>query len=208
MKHLISILVLLLLVISVNGQRLFSEGVITYNVHMDGGKKVIGKYIVYVKGSYIKRVLKLQNGYENNTIYNGKEGTSATLKESQGVRYALMLTKDEVEAANKKFAGATYNFKKNKETIAGYKAVRGTVKYKNGKTAQIAITHDLRAEDFHLLTMFPNLNGIPLEYSMDNGTSSMQFIAERVDIRNVGSEEFVIPKDYKIVTKKELEGQR
>ena len=208
MKQLISILVLSFLMLSVKGQRLFSEGVITYNVYTDGSKKVIGKYIVYVKGNYIKRVLKLNNGYENNTIYNGKEGTSATLKESQGVRYALMLTKEEVEGANKKFAGATYTFQKKKEKIAGYNAVRGTVSYKNGRTAKIAITYDLRAEDYHLLTMFPSLNGIPLEYSMDSGSSSMRFVADKVDIRNVGSEEFVIPKNYKIVTRKELESQR
>lgn len=208
MKHLISILVLSFFMLSANGQRLFSEGVITYNVFTDGSKKAIGKYIVYVKGNYIKRILKLNNGYENTTIYNGKEGSSATLKENQGVFYALMLTKQDVIDANKQFDGATYSFEKNKHNIAGYNAVRGTVNYKNGKTADIAITYDLRSEDYHLLTMFPNLNGIPLEYSMDNGNSSMRFVAEKVDIRNVGSEEFVIPKNYKIVTKKELEGQR
>lgn len=207
MKYFITLLVLLFSFSFTNAQRLFSEGVITYNVYSDGGKTSIGQYTVYVKGGYIKRVLKLNNGYSNNTIYNGKEGTSATLKTVQGTNYALMLTKKEVEAANSQFVGATYNFDKDKENIAGYNAMRGTVTYKSGKKAMIAITYDLRPEDNHLLTMFPNLNGIPLEYQMDSGTSSMRFVAEKVDIRNIGSEEFVIPKNYKIVTKEELDRQ-
>ena len=208
MKHLLSILVLSFLMLSANAQRLFSEGVITYNVYTDGNtSSSIGKYIVYVKGNFVKRQLKLNNGYENNTIYNGKEGTSATLKVVQGTPYALMLTEAEVNAANKKFEGAKYSFEKNKENIAGYNAVRGKVTYRDGKSANIAITYDLRSEDPHFLTMFPNLNGVPLDYEIDNGKSSMRFIAEKVEIRNVGSEEFVVPKNYKIVTKKELEGR-
>lgn len=208
MKQLLSILVLSFFMLSANAQRLFSEGVITYNVYTDGNtKKSIGQFLVYVKGNFIKRQLKLNNGYENNTIYNGKEGTSATLKMVQGTPYALMLTEAEVLDANKRFAGATYNFEKNKENIAGYNAVRGYVTYKDGKKAAIAVTYDLRSEDPHIITMFPGLNGIPLDYEMDNGKSSMRFIAEKVEIRNVGSEEFVIPKNYKIVTKKELEGR-
>lgn len=194
--------------LSANAQRLFSEGVITYNVYTDGNtKNSIGQYIVFVKGNYIKRYLKLKNGYENNTIYNGKEGTSATLKVVQGTPYALMLSEGEVSQANKRFIGAKYDFQKNKENIAGYNSVRGTVTYRDGKTAAIAITYDLRSEDPHIVTMFPGLNGIPLDYEMDNGKSSMRFIADKVEIRNVGSEEFVIPKNYKIVTKKELEGK-
>ncbi len=207
MKRLVVLLVLASFMLNANAQRLFSEGVISYQVYADGSDKAIGKYIVYVKGSYIKRLLNLDNGYSNNTIYNGKEGTSATLKVIQGTPYALMLSKQEVKEASKKFAGAEYNFEKNKVSIAGYNAVRGFVKYPNGKKAKISITHDLRSEDYHLLTMFPNLNGIPLEYEMDSGTSSMKFKAIKVDIRNVGSEEFIIPKNYKIVTKKELEGK-
>lgn len=208
MKNFISILVLSFIMLSANGQRLFSEGVITYNVFTDGNtKKSIGEYIVYVKGNNIKRYLKLKNGYENNTIYNGKDGTSATLKVVQGTSYALMLTQAEVNAANKRFAGAQYDFEKNKESIAGYNAVRGSVTFTDGKKAKIAITYDLRSEDPHIVTMFPGLNGIPLDYEMDNGKSSMRFIAEKVEIKNVGSEEFIIPKNYKIVTKKELEGK-
>lgn len=205
MKYFITILVLLCSYSNMNAQRLFSEGVITYNVFTDGGSESIGEYVVYVKGSYIKRVLKLKNGYSNTTIYNGKEGTSATLKTVQGTNYALMLTKKEVEDANKQFVGASYSFEKNKENIAGYNALRGTVNYKSGKKAKIAITYDLRPEDDHLLTMFPNLNGIPLEYEMDSGSSSMRFEASKVEIKNIGSEEFVIPKNYKIVTKEELD---
>jgi hypothetical protein len=207
MKHFIITLILFSLFSEAQAQRLFSEGVITYNVSTDGNKKSIGKYVVLVKGKYIKRVLTLNNGYSNNTIYNGKEGTSATLKTVQGTPYALMLTKEEVNDASQKFAGAVYQFDKKTKKIAGYNAVSGSVIYPNGTKSKIAVTQDLRAEDYHLLTMFPNLNGIPLEYEMKNGTSSMHFIAEKVDIRNVGSEEFTIPKNYKIVTKKELEGK-
>jgi len=207
MKRILIFLFLVVCSQQMIAQRLFSEGVIRYKVYTDGNDKVVGHYIVLVKGNFIKRELKLTNGYTNNTIYNGKEGTSATLKTVQGTPYALMLSKEEVDNASAKFKGAEYEFKKNKIEIAGYNAVRGIVRYPSGEEAKIAVTYELRSEDYHLLTMFPKLNGIPLEYVMDNGKSSMRFVAEKVDIRNVGSEEFVIPKNYKIVTKKELEGK-
>jgi len=207
MKYLYTLLIFLFTFQVAKSQRFFSEGIITYNVQTDGNSSNIGIYIVYVKGSYIKRYLKLNNGYENITIYNGKEGTSATLKVVQGTPYALMLTAAEVKDANRQFEGATYDFQKNKITIAGYNASKGKVTYRDGKKADLSITFDLRPEDTQFLTMFPNLNGVPLEFSMDNGNSSMRFIAEKVEVRNVGSEEFVIPKNYKIVTKKELEGK-
>lgn len=208
MKQLITTLVLLLFITSTQAQRLFSEGVITYKVYTKDSKANIGEYTIYVKGSYIKRSLNLNNGYSNTTIYNGKDGTSATLiNQVQGTNYALMLTKEEVSGANKQFAGASYSFEKGKEKIAGYLIERGSATYQSGKKVPLAVTRDLRSEDYHLLTMFPDLNGIPMEFEMNNDRSSMRFVADKIEIRNVGSEEFIIPKNYKIVTKKELEGK-
>lgn len=54
--------------------------------------------------------------------------------------------------------------------------------------------------------MFPGLKGIPLEYEVKAANnSSMKFIAQRVEIKSIDLSSFDIPKDYKIVTKAELE---
>lgn len=189
-------------------QTVFSEGKIIYDVFSDGGDQSIGSYTLIIKGNYSKRILNLKNGFANQIIYNGAEGSSATLKTIQGIAYALLLTKAELEEANKQFLGATYSFQPSSTKIAGYATSKGSVKYKNGKKINLTIARDLLIDNPAFLSMFPDIEGLPLEYSMDNGNASMRFLARTIEIRNIDSEEFVIPKNYKIVTKKELEGLR
>jgi hypothetical protein len=59
--------------------------------------------------------------------------------------------------------------------------------------------------DFFLM-MFPGLKGIPLEYEVaSNATLKMKFKATVVETKSIDSNLFNIPKEYKIVTKEELE---
>ena len=53
--------------------------------------------------------------------------------------------------------------------------------------------------------MFPNLKGVPLEYEVkSNPSMTMKFVATLVDNMVIDSKIFIIPVDYKIVTKEEL----
>ncbi len=189
-------------------QQVFSEGKINYLVYADGSDQSIGSYTISIKGNFIKSDYELNNGFKSETIYNGKEGTSATLKVIQNSAYALMQTKAEIDEANKAFAKAKYTYGSDTKKIAGYNTTSCEVSYGSGKKATLFLTKELKTESDKLLAMFPGLEGIPLEYSIDNGNSSLRFSAQTVEIRNMDSEEFSIPKNYKIVTKKELDGLR
>jgi hypothetical protein len=80
------------------------------------------------------------------------------------------------------------------------------VRYLNGEEATFYFTADLLPphESFNIL--FPGLQGVPLEYEVKSTTDkSIWFVATAFETKIVDVKVFDIPKDYKIVSKEELE---
>ncbi|MBP6455552.1 MAG: hypothetical protein KA275_02380 [Chitinophagaceae bacterium] len=186
-------------------QEIFSEGVINYKIYLDGNTTENGTFTVFVKQNNIKQVLNLNNGFSNIKIFNSKTQSTSSLNFINGAKYALVLTAMEVNEKNKEFAGAVFTKNLDTKKLAGYECTSQKVTYTNGKKATLYSTNALipSAESFN--AMFPGLKEMPLEYEMNNGSSSMKFVAQSIEIKSVDSEEFNIPKDYKIVTKEELQ---
>ncbi len=201
-----TILIIASIFISLNSlaQEIFSEGIIYYNIYLDGNANESGTFIVYVKQNNIKQVLNLKNGFSNIKIFNSKSQSTSSLNFINGAKYALVLSAMEVNEKNKEFSGAVFTKNTDSKKIAGYNCTSQKVEYKNGKKATFYSTSTIlpSAESFN--AMFPGLKEMPLEYEMNSGASSMKFVAQSIEIKSVDSEEFNIPKDYKIVTKEEL----
>lgn len=189
-------------------QQSFSEGIVHYDVFADGSKEAIGKMDIKIKGMFLKYELKLNSGFQKTTIINGKEGSSATLNTVQNQPYALMLTKTELDIKNKKFENANYNMTLAKEKYAAFDCTLGKVLYSNGSSVNIALCDEFTLENPYFLAMFPNLKKLPLMYETENGSSTLRYVANSIDLKSIESEEFVVPKNYKIVTQKELDEMR
>lgn len=190
-------------------QKIFSEGVIRYDVFLNKGDKPEGIYVVTIKNGFIKRELAMQNGFNNVVLFNHKTGVSTSLNMDQDTKYALQLTPAEVKEKNKKFEGATFATGQEKKKIAGYSCLSSTVTYTQGDKAALYYSPDLLPPNDAFNTMFPGLQGIPLEYEMKSSeTTTIHFVAKAVETRTVDLTVFNIPADYKIVTRAELESLR
>jgi hypothetical protein len=187
-------------------QKIFSEGVINYDVFVNGSEKPDGLYSVTVKNNMSRRELLMNNGFNNILISNQKTGSTITLNVDAENKYALTMTASQVAEKNQRFEKAVFSFTNQKKTIAGYASSAATVRYLNGEEANFYFTADLLPphESFNIL--FPGLQGVPLEYEVKSNTDkSIRFVATAFETKIVDVKVFDIPKDYKIVSKEELE---
>jgi len=187
-------------------QKIFSEGVINYDVFVNGSEKPDGLYSVTVKNNMSRRELLMNNGFNNILISNQKTGSTITLNVDAENKYALTMTASQVAEQNQRFEKAVFSFTNQKKTIAGYASSAATVRYLNGEEANFYFTADLLPphESFNIL--FPGLQGVPLEYEVkSNKDKSIRFVATAFETKIVDVKVFDIPKDYKIVSKEELE---
>ncbi len=187
-------------------QKIFSEGVINYDVFVNGSEKPDGLYSLTVKNNMSRRELLMNNGFNNILISNQKTGSTITLNVDAENKYALTMTASQVAEQNKRFEKAVFSFTNQKKTIAGYASSAATVRYLNGEEANFYFTADLLPphESFNIL--FPGLQGVPLEYEVKSNTDkSIRFVATAFETKIVDVKVFDIPKDYKIVSKEELE---
>jgi len=187
-------------------QKIFSEGVIKYDVYLNGNTTPEGVYIVTVKNNLSRRELAMNSGYNNILIYNHKTGTTVSLNVDQENKYALSMTATEVQEKNKRFEKAVFTPSEQKKKLAGYACNASKVRYPNGEEATFYYTGDLIPPNESFNTMFPGLQGIPLEYEVkSSANTTIRFAATALETKSIDLITFDIPKDYKIVTKQELE---
>lgn len=208
MKFLPTILTLALMMClnikPLSAQKIFSEGIIKYDVFQGEETKPSGIYLITVKGGNIRRELAMQSGFSNVTIFHSKTGNSYTLNLDDNTKYALELKPAEVKLKNKKFENAVITQGNQTKKLSGYQTQSAKVEYQDKDVVTIYYTKDLVPQSEFFNTQFPGLDGIPLEYEVKGGLK-MKFVATLVDIKVVESKIFEIPSDYKIVSKVELE---
>lgn len=207
MKKLSVLFIFFLLIVQVGKtQKIFSEGILKYDVYVNGSDKPGGVYIVTVKNGFTKRELAMNSGFNNVVLYNHKTGITTSLNMDDETKYALELSPAEVQEKNARFLNAVFKPSDQKKKLAGYSTMASTVTYTNGEAATFYYTPDLLPPNEVFNSMFPGLQGIPLEYEVkSNATMNIKFVATLVETKSIDLKLFDIPKDYKIVTKAELE---
>lgn len=189
----------------VKAQKIFSEGVIKYDVFVNNNASPDGIYVITVKGGFIKRELAMNNGFNNVTIYNQKTGKTLSLNVKDDTKYALEITETELKEKNKRFQNAVFTPLDKTKKLAGYKCEGSKVVYENKDEVQVYYTSDLVPQNETFNIQFPGLKGIPLEYETKSSpTNVMKFVATLIEVKVIDSKTFTIPENYKIVTKEEL----
>jgi hypothetical protein len=185
-------------------QQPFSEGIIEYTVLLTAPdkKKISGTYTMSFKGAEIKKVMKMDNGYEDITLFNCKNGTIHSLQSPYGNKYAIQLSMEEFKTKQEKYTGYKLNNeKKQNKTIDGLAIYQGTVKYKNNTKSTILYTKEWKPSEAITYTRFPNATFLPLrfEYNEDNGMG-MVFEATKISAVPLSNSIFRIPSDYKMIS--------
>lgn len=206
MKHLFLVLGFLSFRFQGFSQKVFSEGIIKYDVYINDSSAPSGIYIISVKSGNIKREIAMNSGYNNITLFTQKTGTTLSLNVNGNNKYALELSSEELKEKNKKFENANFSILDKTKKIAGYPCIGMKVSYLSNENAEFFYTKDLLPQGDNFNMMFPGLKGIPLEYKVKSSDNlTMKFVATQIEIKAIESEVFAIPSDYKIIGMEELQ---
>lgn len=199
------LLTILFLNTQVIAQKIFSEGIIVFDVFINNNVISDGTYTVTFKSGFIKRELRMKNGFYNVTVYNQKTSKTISFNPNEETKYALEITEDELKEKNKRYQKAVFKSIDQTKKIAGYECDGLMVIYENKDEVQLYATSELISQNETFNYQFPGLKGIPLEYeTISSVTNKMKFIANLIEVKVIDSKVFIIPENYKIITKKEL----
>jgi GLPGLI family protein len=143
------------------------------------------------------------------TINDATAQVSNMLMDMMGQKLNIRNTAAQI-ADQKKQLGMEITIKPATETktIAGYLCKRAIMTMKSNQTAEqtydVYYTEDIDVSKFTWGNSFPNVNGLPLEFTMNQGPFTIKMTAKSVKKESIPESEFVIPTDFKQVTQDEL----
>jgi GLPGLI family protein len=142
-------------------------------------------------------------------IFDAPAQVSNMLMDMMGQKFNIKNSAADL-ADQKKKAGIIMTVKPTTETktIAGYNCKKAIMTVKSNQSAEqtydVYFTEDFDVAKFNFGSTLPEVNGLPLEFSMAQGPFSLKMTARSVKKENIAASEFVIPADYKQVTTEEL----
>ncbi len=189
------------------GQKPFAEGTIVYKVKLvtPGQKDIVGSYIFEIKGTQVKKELKLSNGYQDVVLINCTAGTVYSLQTSNNRKYAIQLKMDNL--VQRQDAFAHFNVKNevlNVKNIAGFASCKGDVVYRDGTQAETYYTKDWYPAQSITYERYPDAKFLPLYFFYkDEQGISMEFEAKKIEPMPIPDAVFRIPSDYKMISYEE-----
>lgn len=188
-------------------QEVFKEGVISYDVTIEGPgdrfegiKEYKGTYVITIKGAMQRKELKLDNGFQDITIVDGYKNKIYSLREVGKKNYAIELDNNVLQKKHEAWKGFTLTGEGTKQTIANVEGYKGVITYKNGTTCDIYYSKDWQPGS-GVYEHFPEINVLPLQYIINTtGGVNMHFKLRKIETEPVEQSVFRLPKNYKIVS--------
>jgi hypothetical protein len=201
------LLIMLLLPSSLFAQKHFMEGNIVYKVTIDPGNNLegitqyTGTYTIALKGTHIRKELKMNNGFSNIMLNTGT--AMYALRNVGSKNIAIEVDKQQHEEKNKKYKDYKIDKRDEHKTIINLPAEKVVINYTDGNSTDVYLTKDWEIDDF-IFDRFPAIKMLPLifDYKNDDGTI-MHFTIQKIEQKNIENTVFAIPSDYKIMTSEE-----
>ena len=203
----ISFFFLFFLSINSWAQKPFTEGIIAYNVKLRSveNKEYKGVYTFTIKGSRIKKELKLNNGFNDIVIMDCGASTVYSLQNRAGRKYAIQLSMDDMLKMQQPFSGFNVaNEENGGKNIAGYAVLKGKINYKNGTNTEIYYSKEWYPSQAVTFERFPDAKFMPMQYAYtDEQGTTMEFEISTIELSPVENAVFRIPTDYKMISYEE-----
>jgi GLPGLI family protein len=199
----------------VKAQKAAFTGTVIYDVTVEGDipeqAKAMMPTEMTTKFSVDQQSMVMNFGMmEQKTIYDVAKQEANMMMNVMGQKLLIKSNAAQIEEMRKK-EGESLGAKVTNETatIAGFLCKKAVIskKGKDGATFNIDVyfTEDLDVSRFKFSNSFPEIDGLPLEFTMKNGPMSFKLKARSVKKENIPASEFAIATDYKQVTMEELQ---
>lgn len=188
-------------------QKPFSEGTVTYKVKIGSpdNKEVAGVYSFIIKGTQLKKELKLNNGYQDVVLIDCKTNSVHSLQNLNGKKYAIELNMADMTKRQEQYTGFSVNNEQSlHKNLAGYAAYSGNVTYRNGSVLNLTLIKEWFPALAITFERFPAAKFFPACFSYtDENQMTMTFEAEKIIAGPIENSVFRIPPDYKMISNAE-----
>ncbi len=142
-------------------------------------------------------------------FFDATAKVSNTLMDMMGQKFNIKHSTAELEDQKKKLgAVTTVKLSSDTKTILGYNCKKATITVKtndgNAVTSDIFYTEDIDQSQFSLSNSFPEVAGLALEFTMNQGPFNLRVTVKSIKREDIPASVFIIPADYKQVTQDEL----
>ncbi|MEO5683712.1 MAG: hypothetical protein ABIQ88_13795 [Chitinophagaceae bacterium] len=196
---------------SVNAQKKVAELTLVYDASISTGEKQPkladafdgATTTVYIKAGMSRS--EMTSALASFTsIHDAKTGTAVVLQEISGQKLLIRMTADNWKDKNKRYEGITFTNTTETKTIAGYKCIKAVATMKDGAAFTVYYTKDIVPENAEYDVQFKNLEGLPLEYELTQGTLKIKYTVSQINLNPVPASKFDIPKSgYRELTYEE-----
>ena len=168
------------------------------------------KSSMFVKNGNVRMEMDMAMGMKSASITDGQTGTSVTLMDMMGQKYAIAsVTNDELVKKQQDKMKVAVKQTDEQKTIAGYACQKAIVTFTDTTTSQetalnVWYTKELKFGNKHVQGPFASIDGSMLEYSISQQGFSMQFTANKVVKEAVDDAKFQIPTEYKRMTQEDM----
>jgi GLPGLI family protein len=205
------VFLLLLTCMEAAGQKKVSELTLVYDATISTGDKQPkladafdgATTTVYIKGTMSRS--EMASALASFTsIHDAKTGNAVVLQEISGQKLLIHMTADNWKDKNKRYEGISFANTAETKTIAGYKCTKAVATMKDGATFTVYYTKEIIPENAEYNVQFKNLEGLPLEYELTQGSLTIKYTVSKINMNPVPASKFDIPKSgYREMTYEE-----
>lgn len=214
-----SVLILTFAVVSCNNtgsKKNISEGIIEYKIEypkMDENDIMLASMMPKTMKMRFKEnntVNELKTGagvFQTKFINQNKNKQLIHLVKLVNNKYGLILDSTEIyESYAKQVDGMKVEKTKETKEIAGYKCYRAKITFDNPENNfDVYYTNDIKIENPNWCTPFHEIEGVLMEYQLENYNILMRLTAENVYPEAIDLSEFEMPDDYVQISQDEME---
>jgi GLPGLI family protein len=193
------------------------KGIITYKISYSGTdldeqtKAMLPKMMIYkIRGNMGRTEMDLGAMGKQVQIINGDEKVVYSLMDMMGQKMVIKMTEEELmEEAGKQPEFTIEQYDETKE-IAGYECKKAVINFETDDGSKnsfiVYYTEELGGKALNFDNpMFKDINGVLMEFEMEQGPMKMKLEAVSVKKENVPDSEFVVPEGYKELTREEMQ---
>jgi len=210
-KKILLVSVTLLLATITEAQKKVSELMLVYETSIttgDSQPKLADAFdgattTIYIKGNMSRS--EMSSALASFTsIHDSRTGTAVILQEISGQKLLIRMTAENWKEKNRRYENISFVSTNETKTIAGYKCIKATANMKDGSVFTVYYTKEIIPENAGYSAEFSNLDGLPLEYELTQGSLKIKYTVSKINMNPVPASKFDIPKSgYRELTYEE-----
>lgn len=190
------------------------EGVIEYDVsfpYLENSvlKNVFPEEMVFhFKDGMVHGELKSLGGIvATEYIANGNDKELTQMLKAFKDRYAMILSEGDVNEMLKEMPGVTFERTAETDTIAGYLCTKTIANFTIDSVPPIVLYHtnEIDIDNPNWFTQFSAIDEVLLAYEVEQYGMRMKLRARNVRKEEVSDEKFLVPEQYKMIDRAEME---